>query len=123
MSDLLAATVVVPFILGAVVGWCGNWFYYRLSKHSAEKSEARTLLHLRTLLIAAEASGNVELARDAAGTVTGGRVIRAVPNSGEAGTQGHAPVVQIAAQSSTVAALGSVERGSDDPIRDEGKPQ
>jgi hypothetical protein len=110
MADLITAPIVIPFVLGAIIGWCGNWFYYRRARKDAAEGSAITLSHLRTLLEASEKAGNVELVRDGDGRPTGGRVIRAVANAGVLGIEGYAPTVEIRAQSSTVDGAGT--RGS-----------
>jgi hypothetical protein len=115
MASLFTSSTLVPFVFGCAIGWAANWHFYRRARRDAERSHAMVLMHLRTVLEAAEKSGAVELVRDADGRPTGGRVVRAVPNAGALGLAGQAPIVALRADSSTVVGVGTVTKGAADP--------
>jgi hypothetical protein len=83
-SSLLTLQTLLPLAAGAVIGWCGNWYFYHRSVRDAEvqaRSMETQLRISRTLLEIFERQGDIELARDADGNITGGRVIHLAGNA------------------------------------------
>jgi len=99
---------IVTLLIGAAIGWCANWFFYRRSRADSAATAEAQLRHLRTLIEAAAAAGHIEPVRDSQGTVTGGRVIRPVVQTGAMAMEGQAPIVEVRAGPSTAHGAGVV---------------
>jgi hypothetical protein len=109
MSDLppLWSWSFVSFVLGCTVGWCANLYFYWRSRKDSARSSAQQIRYLSTTLAAFEDAGFVKLTRDGNGVISGGRIITIAPNAGALGLEGHPPTIEIRAQSSTIAGIGT----------------
>lgn len=70
--DINWPELLIGLVGGALSGWLITYLYDRANRRDSEKHTRM----LTTLLVVAETAGQVELARDASGQITGGRNIR-----------------------------------------------
>jgi len=100
---------IITLILGILLGWFGNWFYYRRSRDDSARARELQLQHLRTLIVGMENAGHIEAVRDAQGNVTGGHVIRPIVQTGAAAVQGQPAIVEVHTGPSTGSGNGSCD--------------